>query len=147
VTGAFSINRKDCITGYGSVGFYDWDLYFETLFLSYFGMSNFARNNVELFLDTQHPSGFVSRTIRTPRERQPFKPFLAQTSLLVSRQRQDFRWLDGKYYERLKNIWIIGSGIATQTRTGCVSGATPTPAAWTIRYADWGIPTLWNLRA
>ena len=100
--GVFYIDRKDCLTGYGSVEFYDWDLYFETLFLSYFGVNRFSRNNVELFLDAQHPSGFVSRTIRSPRERQPFKPFLAQTALLYARQRQDFRWLDGKYYERLK---------------------------------------------
>ena len=100
--GVFYIDRKDCITGYGSVEFYDWDLYFETLFLSYFGVTQFSRNNVELFLDRQHPSGFVSRTVREQRERQPFKPFLAQTALLTSRQRRDFRWLDGKYYGKLK---------------------------------------------
>lgn len=100
--GIFYLARKDCVTGYGETEFYDWDLYFETLFLSYFGVFKFCRNNVELFLDTQHPSGFVSRTIREPRYRQHFKPFLAQTALLGCKQIKDFRWVAGKYYDGLK---------------------------------------------
>ena len=59
--GIVYMNRRDCITGYAVHELYDWDLYFETLFLSHFGVFKFCRNNVELFLDTQHPSGFVSR--------------------------------------------------------------------------------------
>lgn len=101
--GVVYMNGKDCITGYAYHEIYDWDLYFETLFLSYFGVSKFCRNNVELFLDTQHPSGFVARTIREPRMRHHFKPFLAQTALLGSRQTNDYRWLSGKYYDRLKS--------------------------------------------
>lgn len=77
--GVVHVNGKDCITGYAYHELYDWDLYFETLFLSYFGVPGFCRSNVELFLDTQHPSGFVARTIMEPRWRHPFKPFLAQT--------------------------------------------------------------------
>ena len=100
--GIVNMDGRDCITGYSYHELYDWDLYFETLFLSYFGVSKFCRNNVELFLDTQHPSGFVARTIREPRMRHQFKPFLAQTALLGARQTGDFRWLSGKYYERLK---------------------------------------------
>ena len=100
--GIFYVARRDCVTGYGETEFYDWDLYFEMLFLSYFGISRYCRNNVELFLEQQHPSGFVSRTIREPRLRQHFKPFLAQTALLGAKQQQDFRWLDGKYYDKLK---------------------------------------------
>ena len=96
------MDGRDCITGYSYHELYDWDLYFETLFLSYFGVSKFCRNNVELFLDTQHSSGFVARTICEPRMRHHFKPFLAQTALLGARQTEDFRWLSGKYYERLK---------------------------------------------
>ena len=96
-------NRRECVTGYAIKELYDWDLYFETLFLSYFGVAKFCRNNVEVFLDEQHPSGYVPRTVVTPRPRQPFKPFLAQTALLGCRQLKDFRWLDGsRYYERLK---------------------------------------------
>ncbi len=100
--GVVHVNGKDCITGYAYHELYDWDLYFETLFLSYFGVPGFCRSNVELFLDTQHPSGFVARTIMEPRWRHPFKPFLAQTALLGARQTGDFRWLGGKYYDRLK---------------------------------------------
>ena len=100
--GIFYIGRRDCVTGYGDTEFYDWDLYFEMLFLSYFGVSEYCLNNVETFLDTQLPTGFVSRTLREPRPRQHFKPFLAQTALLGSRQNRDFRWLCGKYYERLQ---------------------------------------------
>lgn len=80
--GVYFINRKDCVTGYDVDEFYDWDLYFECLFLSHFGISKFCRSNVELFLDMQHPSGYIPRTVRDPRPRQHFKPFLAQTVLL-----------------------------------------------------------------
>ena len=44
-------NRRECVTGYAIKELYDWDLYFETLFLSYFGVAKFCRNNVEVFLD------------------------------------------------------------------------------------------------
>lgn len=96
---------KNCITGYAYKELYDWDLYFENLFLSYFGISKFCRTGVECFLDRQHPSGFVARTVGTtfPRPRHHFKPFLAQTALLGARQERDFRWLQGKYYDRLVN--------------------------------------------
>ena len=30
---------RDCVTGYAYHELYDWDLYFETLFLSHFGVS------------------------------------------------------------------------------------------------------------
>lgn len=93
---------REVMTGYSYGEFYDWDLYFETLFLSYFGVSKFCRNNVEMFLDTQEPSGFVARTIMEPRQRQHFKPFLAQTALLGCLQTGDCRWLEGKYWARLK---------------------------------------------
>jgi len=100
--GVFYIQRKDCVTGYDVDEFYDWDLYFECLFLSHVGVSKFCRSNAELFLDMQLPSALVSRTVRCPRPRQHFKPFLAQTVLLGIRQTQDWRWLDGKYYDKLK---------------------------------------------
>ena len=99
--GIVYVDGRDCITGYSYHELYDWDLYFETLFLSYFGVSKFCRSNVELFLDTQHPSGFVSRAFVTPRMRQHFKPFLAQTALLGAEQTKDFRWMAGNVYDRL----------------------------------------------
>lgn len=95
---------KEVVTGYSYDELYDWDLYFETVFLSYFGKYEFCRNGVEMFLDQQEPSGFVARTMGLvhPKPRQHFKPFLAQIALLGSRQSGDYRWLEGKYYERLK---------------------------------------------
>lgn len=91
------------VTGYYYNELYDWDLYFECLFLSYFGYSQYCRNGVEMFLDKQEPSGFVARTmgICFDKPRHHFKPFLAQIALLGSRQEKDFRWLGGKYYEKL----------------------------------------------
>lgn len=97
-------NGREVVTGYMYDELYDWDLYFECLFLSYLGEPKFCRNNVEMFLDEQEESGFIPRTMGVcyPKPRHHFKPFLAQTALLGCRQTGDFRWLDGKYYEKLK---------------------------------------------
>lgn len=101
--GIVYINRRECVSGYAIKELYDWDLYFETLFLSHFGVAKYCRNNVETFLDMQQEDGYISRAAVTLRKSQHFKPFLAQTALLGSRQRQDFRWLAGeRYYPRLK---------------------------------------------
>lgn len=95
---------RKVVTGYMYQELYDWDLYFECLFLSYLGEAEFCRNNVEMFLDEQEESGFIPRTmgICYPKPRHHFKPFLAQTALLGCRQTGDYRWLAGKYYDRLK---------------------------------------------
>ncbi len=97
-------NGREVVTGYMYDELYDWDLYFECLFLSYLGEPKFCRNNVEMFLDEQEESGFIPRTMGVcyPKPRHHFKPFLAQTALLGCRQTGDFRWLCGKYYDRLK---------------------------------------------
>lgn len=98
-------NGRRVLTGYSYGEFYDWDLYFENLFLSYFGISDYCRNGVEMFLDQQLECGFISRTMGRVycKPRHHFKPFLAQIALLGSRQSGDFRWLKGKYYDKLKN--------------------------------------------
>ena len=92
--GIIYANNKFVI-GYAHHEVFDWDLYFETVFLSYFGIHKYGKNAVELFLDTQHPSGFIARTLGTvwPTPRHQFKPFLAQTALLCAKQSKDFRWL------------------------------------------------------
>jgi len=92
------------LTGYAYGEFYDWDLYFENIFLTYYGISAYNRNGVEMFLDQQLECGFVARTMGVSclRPRHHFKPFLAQIALLGSRQTGDYRWLLGKYYDRLK---------------------------------------------
>lgn len=93
--------NADLMTGYSYGEFYDWDLYFETIYLSHFGVATYCRTNVEAFLDRQLNCGFVARTLIDPRMRQHFKPFLAQTALLGSKQFGSFLWLKGKYYDRL----------------------------------------------
>jgi putative isomerase len=92
------------LTGYSYGEFYDWDLYFENLFLTYYGISDYNRNGAEMFLDQQLECGFISRTmgVSWSKPRHQFKPFLAQIALLGCRQTHDSRWLRGKYYERLR---------------------------------------------
>jgi hypothetical protein len=89
------------LTGYSYGEFYDWDLYFENIYLSYYGVSDYNLNNLKAFLDRQKPDGFVSRSLIVKRDLEDFKPFLAQIAVLGSRQRHDFTWLQGKYYLRL----------------------------------------------
>ena len=94
--------HADLIMGYSYGEFYDWDLYFENIYMSYFGVSRSCRANLEAFLDRQLACGFVSRSLIHPRDRQHFKPFLAQIALLGARQDGRFDWLSGRYYIRLK---------------------------------------------
>lgn len=94
--------KSDLLSGYSYPEFYDWDLYFENIYLSYYGIHKYCRNNVEAFLDTQLTNGFVSRTLISPRPRQHFKPFLAQITLLGCRQKGNFDWLKNTYYYRLQ---------------------------------------------
>ena len=109
--GISSAHGRDMITGYAYGELYDWDMYFENLFLSYFGISQYCRNGVEAFLEEQLDCGFISRTMgrKYPKPRHHFKPFLAQTALLGCRQEGKYNWLEGKYYEGLKKYleyWI-----------------------------------------
>jgi len=93
------------ITGYAYGEYYDWDLYFENVYLSYYGVSPYNFTNLKVFLDRQRPDGFVSRTlgIANPRPTQMFKPFLAQIAALGSKQNgNDYEWLRNRYYERLQ---------------------------------------------
>lgn len=93
------------LTGYDYGEFFDWDLYFENVYLSYYGVNKYDFTNLKLFLDRQEPSGFISRTIgvKYPKPKQMFKPFLAQIAVLGSKQNDDnYEWLRGNYYERLQ---------------------------------------------
>ena len=90
------------LTGYAYHEFYDWDLYFENLYLSGYGISDYCFTNLQVFLSRQRPDGFVSRTLLRPRPTQMFKPFLAQVAVLGSRQRgDDFEWLRAADYAAL----------------------------------------------
>ena len=84
---------QDLLTGYSYGEFYDWDLYYENLYLSHFGIARYCRTNFEAFLDRQLECGFVARTMMEQRMRQHFKPFLAQIAVLGSRQFGRFEWL------------------------------------------------------
>lgn len=101
----FPAAKGKLLTGYAYGEYYDWDLYFENIYLSFYGVSEYNFTNLKVFLDRQQPDGFVSRTlgIANPRPTQMFKPFLAQTAVLGSKQnRNDYEWLRDRYYERLQ---------------------------------------------
>jgi len=93
----------DVLTGYSYGQCYDWDLYFENIYMSYYGISRFCRNNLEAFLNKQLACGFVQRMLtRDDWDRQHFKPFLAQTALLGCRQTGFYDWLNEKFYVKLR---------------------------------------------
>lgn len=90
------------LTGYPYNEFYDWDLYFENLYLSYYGDWQYCFTNLREFLNRQQPDGYVSRSLIKQRDRQHFKPFLAQLVVLGCKQnKNDYEWVRGNYYERL----------------------------------------------
>ena len=93
--------RAEVITGYYNEC-YDWDLLFENVYMSYFGISKFCRTNLEMFLRKQLENGFVPRLLYGTREFQPFKPFLAQVALLGSKQTGSYLWINEEFYNRLK---------------------------------------------
>jgi putative isomerase len=95
-------NQSDrLITGYAYGECYDWDLYFENIYLSYYGITDFCFTNFSAFLANQQKSGFIPRMLKR-RNDQMFKPFLAQIAVLGSRQRgDDFEWLRASYYDQL----------------------------------------------
>ncbi len=90
------------LTGYPYNEFYDWDLYFENLYLSYYGVWPLCFTNLKEFLDREQPDGYVNRSLIRQRDRQQFKPFLAQLVVLGAKQNHDdYEWLRGKYYDGL----------------------------------------------
>jgi putative isomerase len=91
------------LTGYPYNEFYDWDLYFENIYLSYYGVWQYCFTNLKEFLNRQQPDGYVNRSLIKQRDRQHFKPFLAQLLVLGAKQnKNDYEWVRGNYYERLK---------------------------------------------
>jgi hypothetical protein len=90
------------LTGYPYNEFYDWDLYFENLYLSYYGVWQYCFTNLKEFLNRETPDGYVNRSLIKQRDRQDFKPFLAQLVVLGAKQNHDdYEWLRGNYYDRL----------------------------------------------
>ena len=90
------------LTGYPYNEYYDWDLYFENMYLSYYGVWPLCFTNLKEFLNRQQPDGYISRSLIKQRDRQHFKPFLAQLVVLGAKQNNnDYEWLRGNYYDRL----------------------------------------------
>jgi len=99
----FPGSTEKLLTGYPYNEFYDWDLYFENLYLSYYGVWPYCFSNLKLFLDRQEPDGYINRSLIKQRDRQHFKPFLAQLVVLGTKQNNDdYGWVAGNYYQRLK---------------------------------------------
>lgn len=117
-------DKSYLMTGYSYGEFYDWDLYFENIYLSYFGESLFCFTNFKAFFNLQYLNGFIPRTIGTNPARlyHHFKPFFAQIAILGSKLTGDYTWLlekgtrggeyplkDISYYDQLKlylDHWI-----------------------------------------
>ena len=101
---SFPGSPQKLLTGYSFGEFFDWDLYFENIYLSYYGVSKYDFTNMRVFLSRQKPDGFISRTlgVKYPRPNQMFKPFLAQLAVLGSQQTGSYEWLRGENYARLQ---------------------------------------------
>ncbi len=122
------------LTGYPYNEFYDWDLYFENLYLSYFGVWPYCFTNLKAFLDRQAPDGYINRSLIKQRDRQHFKPFLAQLAVLGCRQNgNDYGWLRGNYYVRLKKYldkWFSYDGDGNGLPTWNSADAAGTDNQW-----------------
>lgn len=101
----FPGSKIKLLTGYIYGEFFDWDLYFENIYLSYYGVSKYCFSNFQVFLDRQEHDGFISRTLGVvyPRPKQMFKPFLAQIAILGSQQNGgNYEWLRAVNYGKLQ---------------------------------------------
>ena len=67
--------KATLLSGYPYNEFYDWDLYFENLYLSYYGVWTYCFTNLREFLDRQQADGYITRSLIKQRDRQHFKPF------------------------------------------------------------------------
>ncbi len=104
----YAPHKSKLLTGYSYKQVYDWDAYFENLYLSYYGVSDYCFSNVKSFLRLQEENGYVPRSIDRSSKNQQFKPFLAQMAELGSRQTGDYLWLqeiaegNETYFRRLE---------------------------------------------
>jgi putative isomerase len=102
------------LTGYHYNEYYDWDLYFENVYLTYFGVNDYCFTNLKMFLGREQPDGYVNRSLIKQRDRQHFKPFLAQLAVMGTKMRgDDYEWARGEYYDKLKKYlerWFAYDG-------------------------------------
>lgn len=140
------------LTGYPYTEFYDWDLYFENLYLAYFGVFPYCYTNLKEFLARQTADGYINRSLNKQRDRQHFKPFLAQLVVLGARQDKDnYDWVktapvagqdkivnvttpaNGSYYNRLKKYidkWFTYDGDGNGLPTWNSADAAGTDNQW-----------------
>ncbi|HVW22718.1 MAG TPA: trehalase family glycosidase [Opitutaceae bacterium] len=122
------------LTGYPYNEFYDWDLYFENLYLSYYGVWPYCFTNLREFLNRQDPDGYVNRSLIKRRDRQHFKPFLAQLVVLGGRQHPEaYATLQGNYYGRLQRYldkWFTYDGDGNGLPTWNSADAAGTDNQW-----------------
>jgi putative isomerase len=102
------------LTGYHYNEYYDWDLYFENVYLTYFGVDDYCFTNLKMFLQREEPDGYINRSLIKRRDRQHFKPFLAQLAVMGTKMRgDDYEWARDQYYDKLKKYlerWFAYDG-------------------------------------
>ncbi|MFR9564982.1 MAG: trehalase family glycosidase, partial [Rikenellaceae bacterium] len=104
------VSKQTLLTGYYYGQFYDWDLYFESLYQAYNGEPRYCFDNLDAFFARQKEDGSIQRAFGT-RDMdwvyQMFKPFVAQTALLGMRQDRRLEWLEVNFskIERYLNAW------------------------------------------
>jgi hypothetical protein len=122
------------LTGYPYNEFYDWDLYFENLYLSYYGVWEYCFTNLREFLNRQQPDGYINRSLTRQRDRQHFKPFLAQLTVLGGKQSgNNYEWLRDNYYNRLDKYltkWFTYDGDGNGLPTWNSADAAGTDNQW-----------------
>ncbi len=149
------------LTGYPYNEFYDWDLYFENLYLSYYGVWQYCFTNLREFLNRQQPDGYINRSLIKERNLEHFKPFLAQLVVLGAKQnKNDYEWVRGNYYQRLDKYiakWFSydsdNNGLPTWKSAGAAgtdnqwSRAGGGPTAFTVEGVDLASYLVRDLRA
>ena len=96
-------------TGYSYHAIYDWDPYFEGIVeLSLGWTPKYMENGVKIFLNLQNKEGFIRRVQdnRGNEGEEMFKPFLAQTSVLIARRTGSLDWLTDNDYQRMR-LYLI----------------------------------------
>jgi putative isomerase len=101
-------------TGYSYRTLYDWDQYFESIVQIYMGWSSeYIKNGVTIFLDHQHESGLISRSVPSNEHHDPehVKPFLSQIACLVVQNFGEIDWIANDHYfkrlQRYLDYWLV----------------------------------------
>jgi putative isomerase len=106
--------EREYFTGYPNGTLFDWDQYFEGIIELYLGWdSTHLKTAITLFLDHQHPNGFIARSVPSNpyHDKEHVKPFLAQSALLVAEYHDETDYLlENDYLLRIKkylDYWLI----------------------------------------